>query len=157
MIFSNPDQIGIIACPGAELFSAKLVADLEAISHKKFLGKVHCLSEKYGLPSDEVVRQMNLSLDLRSTGVDSHSSPNHFRSASFQIPVRFTRFANGEFKAEIMSTVRNVDVYILQDVENHVPLCIPRKRAGAGALGERPHLLPAGRRWTPPSRRGPSG
>ncbi len=125
MIFSNPDQIGIIACPGGELFAAKLIADLETISHKKFHGKVRCLSEKYGLAPEEVVRQMNLSLDLRSTGVDSHASPNHYRSASFQIPVRFTRFANGEFKAEILSTVRNVDVYIIQDVENHSPLCIP--------------------------------
>ncbi len=124
MIYTNPDQIGIIACPGGELFAKKLIADLEKISHKKFHGKVRCLSEKYGMSAEEVVRRMNLSLDLRSTGVDAHASPDHYRTASFQIPVRFTRFANGEFKAEILSTVRNVDVFVIQDVENHTPLCL---------------------------------
>ena len=38
------------------------------------------------------------------------------------IPVRFTRFANGEFKAEIQSSIRGVDIFIVQDVENHYPL-----------------------------------
>ena len=35
MIYSNPDQIGILACPGGEEFANKLIARLEKISIKK--------------------------------------------------------------------------------------------------------------------------
>ncbi|MDR1306183.1 MAG: ribose-phosphate diphosphokinase [Treponema sp.] len=37
----------------------------------------------------------------------------------FKIDVRFTLFANGELKAEILDSVRGKDIYIVEDVENH--------------------------------------
>jgi ribose-phosphate pyrophosphokinase len=124
MVYSNPDQIGIIACPGGETFAQKLIADLETISQKKFQAKVKCLSAKYRMPAEEVIRRMNLSLDLRQTNADPRNPSEHYHPASFKVPVRFTRFANGEFKTEILSTVRNIDMFIIQDVENHTPLCV---------------------------------
>ena len=54
--------------------------------------------------------------EVVSPGESLPVSPEHFR-----IPVKFTRFANGEFKAELQSSVRGKDVYIFQDVENHYP------------------------------------
>jgi ribose-phosphate pyrophosphokinase len=35
------------------------------------------------------------------------------------VPVVFTKFANGEFKTEILKSIRGENVYIVQDVANH--------------------------------------
>ena len=47
-----------------------------------------------------------------------------YRAPDFKIPVKYTRFANGEFKSEILASVRGMDVFVIQDVENHYPLDI---------------------------------
>ena len=122
MISAIPEQIGILACPGAASFAAKLTADLEEVSQRKFRRKVGYLAQKYGLSREEIIRRINLTLDLRPTTVDLNLPADQFRLSSFRIPVRFTRFANGEYKAEILTSVRNADVYIVQDMENHYPI-----------------------------------
>jgi ribose-phosphate pyrophosphokinase len=40
----------------------------------------------------------------------------------FKVPVRYSRFPNGEIKAEILESIRGRDVYVFQDVENRYPL-----------------------------------
>jgi len=122
MIGAIPEQIGILTCPGAASFAAKLIADLEEVSQRKFRRKVSLLANKYGISQEEIVRRFNLSMDLRPTTVDLNLSVDQFRSSNFRIPAQFTRFANGEYKTEIMTSIRNTDVYIVQDVENHYPI-----------------------------------
>ncbi len=122
MILALPDQIGIIACPGAAAFTDKVVSELEDISRRKLRRKVSLLARKYKMSRQEILRQVNLSVDLRPTTLDLSGPVGRFRSASCRIPVQFTRFANGEFKTEVLSTLRNMDVYIVQDVENHYPV-----------------------------------
>ncbi len=122
MIGAIPEQIGILTCPGAASFAAKLIADLEEVSQRKFRRKVSFLANKYGISQEEIVRRFNLSMDLRPTTVDLNLSVDQFRSSNFRIPAQFTRFANGEYKTEIMTSIRNTDVYIVQDVENHYPI-----------------------------------
>jgi len=54
-----------------------------------------------------------LSYRVKTVGpADSHRSP------SYKIPCEFTRFANGEIKAEILRSVRGLDIYLVQDVAN---------------------------------------
>ena len=122
MIYSNPEQIGILACPGGAAFADQMIAELENISKKKFWRKIHFLAEKYSLSEKEIIKRINLSLDLQPTTLNLKQPADQFHALSFKIPARFTRFSNGEFKTEILSTVRNMDVYIIQDVENHYPL-----------------------------------
>jgi ribose-phosphate pyrophosphokinase len=38
------------------------------------------------------------------------------------VPAKYTRFPNGEFKTEILMSVRNTEIYIVQDVSNRYPL-----------------------------------
>ncbi len=38
------------------------------------------------------------------------------------MPASYTRFPDGEFKTEILTSVRNSDVYVVQDVSNRYPL-----------------------------------
>jgi ribose-phosphate pyrophosphokinase len=126
MISAIPEQIGILACPGAAEFAAKLTSDLEEVSQRKFRRKVGYLVQKYGLSREEIIRRINLTLDLRPTTVDLNLPADQFRPSSFRVPVRFTRFTNGEYKAEILTSIRNLDVYIVQDVENHYPIPLNR-------------------------------
>ena len=126
MISAIPEQIGILACPGAAEFAAKLTADLEEVSQRKFRRKVGYLAQKYGSSREEIIRRINLTLDLRPTTVDLNLPADQFRPSSFRVPVRFTRFTNGEYKAEVLTSIRNMDVYIVQDVENHYPIPLNR-------------------------------
>jgi ribose-phosphate pyrophosphokinase len=103
-------------------FARTVYEHLESISSEKMDERVRGLSRSYGLPRAEIIRQINLANDmLPSTGymdepVDQHRSRNNL------IPAKYTRFPNGEFKTEILSSVRNTDVYIVQDVANRYPL-----------------------------------
>ncbi|UCF96099.1 MAG: ribose-phosphate diphosphokinase [Spirochaetaceae bacterium] len=126
MISAIPEQIGILACPGAAGFAAKLIADLEEVSQRKYRRKVGYLAQKYGISREELVRRINLTMDLRPTTVDLNLPVDQFRPSSFRVPVQYTRFANGEYKAEILTAIRNTDVYIVQDVENHYPIPLNR-------------------------------
>ena len=87
--------------------------------------------------------------------MDLQKPADELRPTHLRIPARFTHFANGEFKTEILTSIRNVDVYVVQDVENHYPLAMNRGETRAlGAVGQRPHLLPAHRGRRGPARRG---
>ena len=88
------------------------------MSQRKFRRKVGYLAQKYGINPEEIIRRINLTLDLRPTTVDLNLPADQFRPSSFRVPVHFTRFTNGEYKAEILTSIRNMDVYIVQDVEN---------------------------------------
>jgi ribose-phosphate pyrophosphokinase len=122
MIYSNPHQIGVLACPGGAVFAEKLINELEYLSQKRTRHKVDILSEKYGMSREQIIRQINLSVDMRPTTLNLSHPQDRIRATHYRVPAHFTRFANGEFKTEITSTVRNSDLYIIQDVENQYPL-----------------------------------
>jgi len=126
MIQAIPEQLGVIACPGAAAFAAKMIADLEEVSQRKFRRKVEFLAQKYQITKQEIIRRINLHTDLRPTTSDLGQPTDQARPQSFRIPAQFTRFANGEFKTEVLATVRNLDVYVVQDVENHYPIPLNR-------------------------------
>ncbi|MCF7928139.1 MAG: ribose-phosphate diphosphokinase [Spirochaetales bacterium] len=120
MSFSKPASLGILACPGAEQFTEEMLAYLKNYYMKTYRKKADILSERYGTSQEEIIRQMNLADDLRMKR--HHNGPvEEIRLPAFRIPARYTCFANGEFKTEILSSVRGMDVFIVQDVENHYP------------------------------------
>lgn len=141
MISAIPEQIGILACPGAAGFAAKLTADLEEVSQRKFRRKIGYLAQKYGISREELVQRINLTMDLRPTTVDLTLATDQFRSSILRVPVQFTRFANGEYKAEILCSIRNMDVYIVQDVENHYPIPLNRNDEEKHELSVNDHFF----------------
>lgn len=122
MSLSKPTSLGLIACPGTEAFTADIVDNIQQLFTKKTKRKAGVIARKYGLESKEIIRQLNFTIDLHSPHVEEKGPTEKLAAPHFTIDVRFTRFANGEFKAEILESVRGVDVYIIQDVENHYPL-----------------------------------
>lgn len=123
MSIVKPTTLGIIACPGAEQFSAEVIRNLKRQYVKKYHRLASKLSEKYDMPTEEIWKTMNLTEDLHRIAGDPRRRPvDRYRPPQFKLPVRFTRFANGEFKSELLSSVKGMSVFIIQDVENHYPL-----------------------------------
>ena len=141
MIYSIPDQIGILACPGGAAFAARLSRELEGIARKKMRHKLDTLAQKYGLPREELLKQVNLNVDLRPTSIDLQQPAAELRATHFRVPARFARFANGEFKAEILTSIRNTDVYVVQDVANQYPVAMIREEPERFPLSVNDHVF----------------
>ncbi len=122
MNFSRSENLGIIACPGGERFATEMIPYMRKQYLKKYDRLADSLSRKYGEPRQDVIRRINFASDINAVEPCAGKALESFVPPNFKIPVRFTRFANGEFKSEILTSVRGMDVFIVQDVENHVPL-----------------------------------
>jgi len=122
MSFAKPTSLGVIACPGGESFAEEIVAHLKIIYQRRFEKKAQFISKLYDLPQDETFRQLNMSDDLLSHRVTAVGGAEKYRFPSFKIPTKFTRFATGEIKTELLRTVRGMDLFIVQDVANETPV-----------------------------------
>jgi ribose-phosphate pyrophosphokinase len=99
-----------------------MVPYLKKLYRKRYDQFAVMLSERYGMSKEQAVRTINLTNDLQSRVPAVGAHTEKYNIPSFKIPVRYTRFPNGEFKAEILHSIRGAHVYIVQDVENHYPL-----------------------------------
>ena len=118
--------IGILPCPGGMVFAQKIFQYLETISREKFESRVDLLSKTYGIDRSEIVRRINLMEDLQPGRLESDEPVDAYRTQTTLIPARHTRFPNGELKTEILSSIRNMDIYVVQDVANSSPLTFPQ-------------------------------
>ncbi len=116
MTLSSFTSLGIIACPGSRGFAEKLIQQIGLIEHKLFDENCAALSKAYGLSVEEVIKKKNLLSDLLSNRNICTHEPSEYHNPRFLVDVRYTRFANGEVKAEVLDSVRSKDVYIVQDV-----------------------------------------
>ncbi len=123
---ASQSQIGILPCPGGMAFAQKIYGYLESITKDKFEERIRSLSRAYELPRTEIIRQMNLTSDLMPSSVDFDEPIDQYRTPNYLVPAQYTWFPNGEFKTEILSSVRNTDVYVVQDVSNRCPIQFPR-------------------------------
>ena len=119
---TRPIKLGVISCPGTEKMTAEVTRHLKKQYTKKYNRLASHISRKYNMQVEEVWRMMYLNEDLHSVRLNHNSSFKKYQPPSFKIPVTFTRFANGEFKAEINSSVKGMNIFIIQDVENHYPI-----------------------------------
>ncbi|MGA2976333.1 MAG: ribose-phosphate diphosphokinase [Spirochaetia bacterium] len=115
-------EIGILPCPGGMVFAQSIFAHLESITSDKMEERARALSRVYGLPRANLIRQINLASDLLPSSGDLDEPVDQHRTRNSLVPAKYTRFPNGEFKTEILSSVRNTDIYIIQDVANRYPL-----------------------------------
>jgi ribose-phosphate pyrophosphokinase len=128
MSFAKPTSLGVIACPGGDVFAEEIVAHLKTIYLRRFEKKAQFISRLYDMTEGETFRSLNMTDDLMSHRVSAVGSPDTYRFPSFKIPCKFTRFANGEIKTEILRTVRGMDLYIVQDVANQTPLSLDEEQ-----------------------------
>ncbi len=122
MPYSEPTNLAVIACPGGESFADEVITHLRHMYKHRFSLKNDVISKRYNLDKEKLIQQINLDNDLRTGDLCVKGNTDKYRSPVFKANTRFTYFANGEFKAEILDCIRGKDVFIFQDVENHEPL-----------------------------------
>jgi ribose-phosphate pyrophosphokinase len=134
--YSNLANLAVIACPGGEVFADEVIIHLRRLYRHKNERFAQDLSKRYNLSIDKVIEQINFIDEIAGSGV--HSASRHV--PKIKLPVKFTRFPNGEVKAEIQESIRGKDVYIFQDVENHFPVRFSGYKDGI-TLSINDHLL----------------
>ena len=119
MPYSEPTDLAVIACPGCEAFANAVITHLKHMYKHRFTLKNDAVSKRYDLEKSEIVKHINLKNDLKIPDLVLRGAVDKYRPPIFKIKTRFTYFANGEFKTEILESIRGKDVFIFQDVENH--------------------------------------
>ena len=122
MNYADPTKLAVLACPGGERFADEVIVHLKRLYRRRFEHKAAILAKRYAMEREEVVRNINFTNDIAASSLCIPGDVLKFRSPSFKVPARFTLFPNGEIKTEILESIRGRDVYIFQDVENHLPL-----------------------------------
>jgi ribose-phosphate pyrophosphokinase len=122
MNYTNPANLAVIACPGAEVFAKQIVRHLKSCFKRNFQRMVADLSKRYEVERDEVVKRLNFIRETASSGTIARGNAAQCHTPHFSTGARFSMFANGEVKAELLESVRGKDVYIVQDVENRNPV-----------------------------------
>jgi ribose-phosphate pyrophosphokinase len=122
MNYSSPANLAVLACPGGEIFADEVIAHLKKGYRRHFEYMVAELAKQYAMDPATVAQQINFINDASSPAYHIAGKVNGFRCPRFKIPARFSLFANGEIKAEILESIRGKDIYIIQDVENRYPV-----------------------------------
>ncbi|MDR1868200.1 MAG: ribose-phosphate diphosphokinase [Treponema sp.] len=124
MNYGNPSNLGIIACPGGEVFANQIIRHLIKGHTRTFNRIVNDLSKRFELDRNVVIKRMRFNNEAAIILASSANSGCSEHYTHFKIPTRFSLFANGEVKADIQESIRGKDIYIVQDVENHYPLAM---------------------------------
>ncbi|MFC2821960.1 MAG: ribose-phosphate diphosphokinase [Spirochaetales bacterium] len=124
MSIVKPHKLGIITGPGSEYLSGKVVKHLRGLYIERYNKLSKNLAYGYGLSEDEILRQVTFMDDLGNKKIPSGKCPTEYICPSFDIPIKCTRFLNGEVKAEIQEPVRGLRIYIIYDLTNDVPMKI---------------------------------
>ncbi|ERF60615.1 ribose-phosphate diphosphokinase [Treponema socranskii subsp. socranskii VPI DR56BR1116 = ATCC 35536] len=124
MPYSEPMNLAVVACPGGERFADEVITHLKHMYKHRFTLKNDVISKRYELNKDDLVKKINFENDIDAPELYIKGDVTKYRAPSFKIPARFTFFANGEFKTELLESIRGKDVYIFQDIENHEELSL---------------------------------
>ena len=124
MPYSEPMNLAVVACPGGERFADEVITHLKHMYKHRFTLKNDVISKRYEMNKDDLVKKINFENDIDAPELYIKGDVTKYRAPSFKIPARFTFFANGEFKTELLESIRGKDVYIFQDIENHEELSL---------------------------------
>ena len=124
MVFTRSSLLGVIPCPGAEKITNEIISDLKSIYLKYYKKTADSLVSRYDYSREEVIKNINFVNELTSRKGTRQKDVTKYKAPGYRVPVKFTRFANGEVKSEIQNSIRDMDIYIIQDPGNHYPLDI---------------------------------
>ena len=119
MPYSEPTDLGVIACPGGEAFADAVINHLKHMYKHRFTLKNDAISKRYNLDKAELINKINLDNDLETSDLVIRGAVDKYRAPTFKVDTPFTYFANGEFKTELNESIRGKVIFIFQVVENH--------------------------------------
>lgn len=122
MSIIKPHKLGIISGPGSEYFTGKVIKHLRRLYIDRYNKLSQALTKRHSMSEEELLKEVTLLDDLDSKRIPTGNLPSDFYCPDLAINVKYTRFANGEVKAEIIDPVRGLDVYIVYDVSNSAPI-----------------------------------
>ena len=122
MSIIKPHKLGIIAGPGSEYFTGRVVKHLRRLYIDRYNKLSEALTKRHGMSEEDLLKTVTLLDDLDSRKIPTGKLPTQFHCPDVAINVKYTRFANGEVKAEIIDPVRGLNVYIAYDVSNMFPI-----------------------------------
>ena len=140
MPYSEPMNLAVVACPGGERFADEVITHLKHMYKHRFTLKNDVISKRYEMNKDDLVKKINFENDIDAPELYIKGDVAKYRAPSFKIPARFTFFANGEFKTELLESIRGKDVYIFQDIENHEELSL-NDGANKAVLSVNDHVM----------------
>lgn len=122
MSIIKPHKMGIITGPGSEYLAGKVVKHLRVLYLERYKKLAKNLADRYGVTEAEVLERASFIDDLGSKKIPSGKFPKEYTCPNLEIPVKYTKFLNGEVKAEIQEPVRGLKLYLIYDVSNNAPI-----------------------------------
>lgn len=122
MSIIKPHRLGVITGPGSEYLAGKVIKHLRKLYQERYVKLSKNLAERYGKTEQEILREVSFIDELGSKKIPYGKFPGEYICPNLDIPVKYTRFLNGEVKAEIQEPVRGLKVYIIYDVTNNTPV-----------------------------------
>lgn len=122
MSIIKPHKLGVIAGPGSEYFTSKVVKHLRRLYLERYEKLSASMAKRHGMSEEEILKAVTFLDDLNNKKIPRSKCPASFQCPDFSIRVKYTRFANGEEKAEILDAVRGLRVFIVYDLSNMEPV-----------------------------------
>lgn len=144
MVFlSKLESIGVIACPGSGEFTKEVVEHLHNYLSQDIEDNLQALSFNKKLSRQEIQNKLSLISEMTQEVYEPYSNPHYnlMQKGNFFINTKFIKFANGEFKAEILSSIRGKDIYVFQDAFNGYPLFLNEQDDKQEVLSVNDHLM----------------
>ncbi len=124
MSIIKPHKLGVIAGPGSEYFTSKVVKHLRRLYKERYTKLSSALAKRHDMSEEEILQMVTLIDDMNSKRIPRRKCPSQFQCPDFTIRAKYTRFANGEEKAEILDPIRGLRVFFIYDVSNMEPIKI---------------------------------
>lgn len=140
MSIIKPHKLGVIAGPGSEYFTGKVVKHLRRLYIDRYEKISEALTKRHDMSDEELLQHVTLMDDLDSRKIPTGKRPSSFHCPDLTINVKYTKFANGEEKAEIIDPVRGLNIYIVHDVSNLAPIKVAGQEEGK-PLSVNDHLM----------------
>lgn len=122
MSIIKPHKLGIIAGPGSEYLTGKICRHLRRLYVDRYRKLSRNLATRHGKDEQEVLKEVLFLDDLSNKKIPAGKLPNEFVCPKLDIQVKYTRFLNGEVKAEILNPVRGLGIHIIYDITNKLPI-----------------------------------
>lgn len=122
MSIIKPHKLGIIAGPGSEYLTGKVMRHLRRLYNERYKKVSAVLARRHDMTEEEILHQVTFMDDLNNRRIPRGKAPKAFQCPDLSLSVKYTRFANGEVKAEILTPVRGLRVFLIHDVSNESPI-----------------------------------
>jgi len=124
MSIVKPSKLGVISGPGTEAFSSKVLKHLRKLYTIRYKKLSSALAKRHEMGETEILKFVTLIEDLNNKRIPHNKPASTYQAPNLEIPVRYTKFANGEVKAEILQSVRSLRVFIIYDLSIQYPVHI---------------------------------